>query len=106
MRHKSNIYFLVTHLNEYLDELQTCVYCIPYILTKNEIIHIIMSLSELFCMTDEERNRANQDFKNDMGMTDEQSVPMNRNVHVNIQLIRPSKDALEKTISVHHDNVK
>ena len=49
-----------------------------------------VSLSDLLFMTDEdleERNRALQDFKNDMFITDlEQSVPRNRNVHVNIQL--------------------
>ena len=69
-----------------------------------------MSLSELFYMTDEdleERNRALQDFKNDMFITDsEQSVLMNRNVHVNIQLTRPNKDALQKNECTPSDNVE
>jgi threonyl-tRNA synthetase len=72
-----------------------------------------MSLSELLYMTDEdleERNQALQDFKNDMFITElEQSVPMNRNGHVNIQLTRPKhtyKDALLKNDCTHCENVE
>jgi hypothetical protein len=61
-------------------------------------------------MTDEdleERDQALRDFGNDMFITDlEQSVPMNRNVHTNMQLIRPNKDMLQKTFCTHRDNVE
>jgi hypothetical protein len=64
-----------------------------------------MSLSELFYMTDEdleERNKALQDFKNDMFITDsEQSVSLNRNGTKHTY-----KDALQKNECVHRDNVE
>jgi hypothetical protein len=69
-----------------------------------------MSLSELFYMTDEDleqRNRALQDFKNDIFITDlEQSVPMNRNGQIYIHFTRPNKDVLQKLFCVHRDNVE